>query len=121
MEPKLVTKEAASLSASLEPHIEQHTLLTSVFLHLFPGVCVLAGGLIAAPVVVQAGLPVALAQLLSALLIGTSLRLGYLLYQSKKQYGTFSLQRIVSYWGRMLSFILISDSYATLLMPVLVL
>jgi len=101
MKPILATREAGSPTASRESQIEQHTLLTSVFLHLFPGVCVLAGGLIAAPVVVQAGFPVALAQLLSALLLGTSLRLGYLLYQGKKHSGTFSLHGIVLYWGRM--------------------
>jgi len=80
---------------------EQHSLLLSVFLHLFPGVCVLAGSLIVAPSVIQAGFPVTLALLLSALLVGTPLRLGYLLYQGKKQHGVFSLRGIVLYWGHM--------------------
>ena len=101
MIPILTQRAAVTTPPSHEPQLEQHTLFTSIVLHLFPGVCVLVAGLIAAPMVVQAGFPVDLAQLLSALLIGTSLRLGYLLYQSKKQFGTFSLRGIVLYWGRM--------------------
>ena len=80
MIPILTQREAVISPPYHEPQIEQHTLFTSIVLHLFPGVCVLVGGLIAAPIVVQAGFPVALAQLLSALLIGTSLRLSVWLY-----------------------------------------
>jgi membrane protease YdiL (CAAX protease family) len=70
-------------------------------LHLFPSLCVLIGTLIAAPLVVQAGLPVGLGFLLSSLLLGVSLRLGYLFYQGKKRNGTFSLRGIVLYWEQM--------------------
>ncbi len=34
MEPILATREAVSPTASREPQIEQHTLLTSLVLHL---------------------------------------------------------------------------------------
>ena len=95
----LVTpKEAVAPS---EPQIEQQTLLTSIVLHLFPSLCVLIGILIAAPLVAQAGLPVELGLQLSFLLVGVSLRLGYLFYQGKKHNGTFSLRGIVLYWGQM--------------------
>jgi uncharacterized protein len=87
--------------APAEPTIEQQTLLTSIVLHLFPSLCVLIGILIATPLVAHAGLPVELGLQLSFLLVGVSLRLGYLLYQGKKHNGTFSLRGIVLYWGHM--------------------
>ena len=93
----LVTPKAAVSSS--EPQIEQQTLLTSFVLHLFPSLCVLIGSLIATPLVVQAGFPAELGLLLSSLLLGVSLRLGYLFYQAKKHQGTFSLRGIVLYWG----------------------
>jgi hypothetical protein len=39
--------------------------------------------------------------LLSSLLLGVTIRLGYLFYQGKKHNGTFSLHGIVLYWGHM--------------------
>jgi membrane protease YdiL (CAAX protease family) len=50
---------------------------------------------------VRAGFPVELGILLSSLLLGVTIRLGYLFYQGKKQNGTFSLRGIVLYWGHM--------------------
>jgi len=87
--------------AAAEAPIEQHTLLTSIGLHLFPNICVLIGTFIAVPLVVRAGFPIELGILLSSLLLGVSLRLGYLFYQGKKHNGTFSLRGIVLYWGHM--------------------
>src|SRR5690349_13318303 len=94
----ITTKETVAPS---EPTIEQQTLLTSIVLHLFPSLCVLLGSLIAVPLVVQAGFPVELGFLLSFLLVGVSLRLGYLFYEGKKHNGTFSLRGIVLYWEHM--------------------
>jgi membrane protease YdiL (CAAX protease family) len=98
MGPLVTTEEAVSPS---KPLIEQHSLPKSIVLHLLPSICVLIGTLIAVPLVVRAGFPVELGILLSSLLLGVSIRLGYLFYQGKKQNGTFSLRGIVLYWGRM--------------------
>ncbi len=98
MGPLVTTEEAVSPS---KPLIEQHSLPTSIVLHLFPSICVLIGSLIAAPLVVRASFPVELGILLSSLLLGVSIRLGYLFYQGKKHNGTFSLRGIVLYWGHM--------------------
>src|SRR5581483_1382960 len=93
--------ETTPESAFPETASEQHSLFQSLVLHLFPGVWTLVFALITAPLVIRAGFPGYLALLLSALLIGTPLRLGYLLYQGKKQYGVLTLQGIVLYLGRM--------------------
>ena len=66
----VTTKEAV---APTKPPIEQHSLPTSIVLHLFPRIFVLIGTLIAAPLVVQVGFPVELGLLLSSLLLGVSL------------------------------------------------
>jgi uncharacterized protein len=94
----VTTEEAVAPST---PQIEQHALPTSIVLHLFPSICVLIGSLISAPLVVRVGFPAELGILLSSLMLGVSLRLGYLFYQGKKRNGTFSLRGIVLYWGHM--------------------
>lgn len=98
MRPLVIPKETDVPS---DPQIEQHSLLKSIVLHLFPSLCVLIGILIAAPLVARSSLPVELGLQLSFLLVGVSFRLGYLFYQGKKHNGTFSLRGIVLYWGHM--------------------
>ena len=98
MGSQVTTREAVAPS---QPQIEQHALPTTIVLHLFPSLCVLLGTLIAVPLVVRAGFPIELGLLLSSLLLGVSLRLGYLFYQAKKHNRTLSLRGIVLYWGHM--------------------
>ncbi|MDQ2717615.1 MAG: CPBP family intramembrane metalloprotease [Chloroflexota bacterium] len=115
MKNVILVHKAGPRIARSEGVSEQHSLIQSLVLHLFPGLCVLAFGFLATHFVIQAGFPGTLALLLSALLIGTPLRLGYLLYQGKKQHGVFSLQGIVLYWGRMPWW-----QYLLILLPIMV-
>ena len=77
--------------------IPQQPLLTSIILHLMPGVVFLAFWFLVAPLVQRWGLPVAIAGSLAILFGQLPLVLGILLYQSRKQTGRFSLQDVIAY------------------------
>ena len=77
--------------------IPQHPLLTSIILHLLPGVVFLAFWFIVAPLVKRWGSPVAIAGSLAILFGQLPLVLGILLYQSRKQTGRFSLRDVIAY------------------------
>lgn len=75
----------------------QHPLLTSIILHLLPGVVFLVLWFLVAPLVERWGLPVAIAGSLAILLGQLPLVLGILLSQSRKQTGHFSPRHVIAY------------------------
>jgi len=77
--------------------IPQHPLLTSIVLHLLPGIVFLAVWFLVAPLIQRWGLPVAIAGSLAILFGQLPLVLGILLYQSRKQTGQFSLKDVIAY------------------------
>jgi membrane protease YdiL (CAAX protease family) len=77
--------------------IHQHPLLTSIILHLLPGVVFLAVWFLVAPLVQRWRLPVAIAGSLAILFGQLPLVLGILLYQGRKQTGRFSLRDVIAY------------------------
>ena len=89
--------EGDELPAVPNVFIHQHSLLTSILLHLLPGVAFLALWFLVAPLVQRWGLPVAIAGSLAILLGQLPLVLGILLYQSRKQTGHFSLRDVIAY------------------------
>ena len=89
--------EGDSLPAVPRVSIPQHTLLTSIILHLLPGVVFLAVWFLVAPVVEGWGLPVAIAGSFAILFGQLPLVLGILLHQSREQSGRFSLRDVIAY------------------------
>ena len=89
--------EREYLPSNPKVSIPQHPLLTSIILHLLPGVVFLAFWFLVAPLVQRWGLPVAIAGSLAILLGQLPLVLGILLYQSRKQTGRFSLRDVIAY------------------------
>ena len=79
----------------------QHTLRTSVALHLLPGALVFAFYLAAAPSFIHRGVPPGLALLLGFLFVGIPLELGYLLYLGKRRNGALTLHGIVFFRERL--------------------
>jgi uncharacterized protein len=89
--------EGDSLSAAPKASSPQHPLLSSILLHLLPGVVFLAFWFLLAPWIQTWGLPVAIAGSLAILFGQLPLVLGILLYQSLKQTGRFSLRGVIAY------------------------
>jgi len=81
--------------------VQQHSLVTSVALHLLPAAFVMLFYVLAAPFVMRLGFPPGLTLLLGFLLIGAPIELGSLLYLGKKRNGTLSLHGIVLFRERM--------------------
>ena len=77
--------------------IPQHPLLTSIILHLLPGVVFLDLWFLVAPLIQRWGLPVAIAGSLAILFGQLPLVLGILLCQSRKQTGHFALREVIAY------------------------
>jgi len=78
-------------------HTEQHSLLKSIVLHLFPGVLLVIFYMIIAPIVTDMGFPSLLAFIISVMCTSMPFELIYLLYQGKKRNGTFSLKGLFPY------------------------
>jgi membrane protease YdiL (CAAX protease family) len=76
---------------------ERHSLPRTVLLHLLPGVLITAVFVAIASIAVPRGAPASLALLITWLVAGIPLLLGYLLYQGRKRNGRFSLDGIVLY------------------------
>ena len=89
--------EGHSLPAVPKVSIPQHPLLTSIIMHLLPGVVFLAFWFLFAPLIQRWGLPVAIAGSLAILFGQLPLVLGILLYQSRKQTGHFSMRDVIAY------------------------
>lgn len=71
--------------------------VTSLLLHLVPGVLATAGFLVLRPVVESAGFPPLLAFLLAILLLDLPFMLGVMLNEGKKSNGRFGLKGVVHY------------------------
>ena len=91
------TGDPKLLPAAPKVSIPQHSLLTSIIMHLLPGVVFLTVWFMLAPLVQRWGLPVAIAGSLAILFGQLPLVLGMLLYQSRKQTGHFSMWEVIAY------------------------
>jgi membrane protease YdiL (CAAX protease family) len=79
---------------------EQHSLATSVVLHLLPGVLILLFFLGATPLLTERGFPTLFCLFLAVAVVLIPFELGYILYQARRRDGTFSLQGVVRYRDR---------------------
>ena len=77
--------------------VQQHSLITSVGLHLIPGACMVLFYVLVAPLLSQAGLPPVWGLLLGTLLIVVPFELGLVLYAGKQLTGRLSLRGSVVY------------------------
>ena len=77
--------------------IEQHSLIQSVILQIFPGI--LIGGIYFAtsPLVRQMGYPSIMALVCAVIVILIPVELGYVLSHGKEKNGRFSLRGVVCY------------------------
>lgn len=80
-----------------EVEVEQHSLLRSIVLHLFPGALATVAYVLIAPPLLARGLPALISLLISVVLIAIGIELGILLYQARRANGRFSLQGVVPY------------------------
>lgn len=94
--------------------IEQHSILKSTFLHLFPGLLSLTFYCLTAPIAVAYGFPSMFAFILSMICTSLPFELGYLLYQGEKINGEMSLKKLFNFKSK-----LSLDEYL-LLIPALV-
>lgn len=76
---------------------QPHSLLQSIFLHLFPGALIGACYALLRPVVIQWHYPTIFALVLAVMLVLVPLELGYLLVMGRKQSGQFTLDGLLSY------------------------
>lgn len=83
-------------------HVDQHSLVRSIILHLLPGALIVTFCMVSAPFFINLGFPSGLAVLLGFLCVGIPLELGYLFHQGKKRNGRASLRGIVVYREPML-------------------
>lgn len=72
--------------------VEQHGLKWSAFLHLFPGILITFVFVLVAPLLRDAGLPVVTGILLAIAIVLVPFQLGMILFDSKKEYGHYSLK-----------------------------
>lgn len=77
--------------------VQQHRLLTSVLLHLFPGAALLAFVILAAPVLEPFGIPAPFALFIGIPVVIVPLELGVLLIHAKRTTGSFSLRGTRTY------------------------
>ena len=77
--------------------IEQHSLLKSIIMHLFPGILITLFYIIVAPFFVSQGFPPVFTLCLAIPAILIPVELGYLLYKGKTVNGRLSLKGIVLY------------------------
>lgn len=76
---------------------EQHSLATSILLHLLPGVLILAFFLALTPLLTRHGYPTLLCLFLAVAIVLIPFELGYILYQGTRKNKTLSLKGIVLY------------------------
>ena len=75
----------------------QHSLATSILLHLYPGGVILGLYLLFVPVANRLGYPPLLALMLAALIVLVGLELGHLLFEGYKRNSRWSLGGIILY------------------------
>ena len=80
---------------------EQHSLTTSIILHLLPGILILAFFLVLTPVLTGRGFPTLFCLFLAIAVVLIPFELGYILYQAKRKNETFSLNGVVLYRHRL--------------------
>lgn len=76
---------------------ERLSLPQALLLHLLPGALITVGFVAIASFVVPRGAPASLALLITWLVVGIPLLLGYMLFQGRKRNGRFALDGIVRY------------------------
>lgn len=76
---------------------EQHTLPTSVTLHLFPGVLAATAFYATAPFVTDAGYPAIAAAIISAGVVITGVELGWLLREARRKTRSWNLAAVLPY------------------------
>lgn len=78
-------------------NVEQHSLWTSIVLHLLPGLLILAFFVLATPVLTQRGFPTLFCLFLAVAVVLIPFELGLILYQAKRNNRSLSLEGIVRY------------------------
>jgi len=78
--------------------VEKHTLIQSVFYHIFPGLLIGVFYFLIKPLVITNGFPSIFALMLSVVFVLIPVQLGFLLYQGKKSTGRYTLKGIIQYW-----------------------
>jgi hypothetical protein len=81
--------------------IVDHALLTTLFLHLAPGVLIFLFYLASAPLLMARGYPPVAAMLLAIAIVAIPLELGELIRRGLRQNGRLSLRGVVTLRGRM--------------------
>jgi membrane protease YdiL (CAAX protease family) len=76
---------------------KQHSLATSIILHLLPGILILAFFVALTPFLTERGFPTLFCLFLAVAIVLIPFELGYILYQAKRNNKTFSLEGIVLY------------------------
>lgn len=76
---------------------EQHSLATSIILHLLPGILILVFFLVLTPLLTGQGFPTLFCLFLAVAVVLIPFELGYILYQARRKNKTFSLNGIVLY------------------------
>src|SRR5512142_2738321 len=76
-------------------------LLTTLFLHLAPGVLIFLFYLASAPLLMARGFPPVTAMLLATIIVAIPLELGELIRRGLRQNGRLSLHGVVTLRGRM--------------------
>jgi hypothetical protein len=94
---------------------DQLSALSTIVLHLLPGVLVVAFDLVAAPIVARIGMPPHFTIILGNAIILVTLELGYLLWQGKQASGKLSLREAIHYREPMPAW-----QYVVLILPLMV-
>jgi len=89
--------------------------LSTIALHLLPGVLVVGFDLIAAPIVERIGMPPHFTMILGNAIVLVTFELGYLLWQGKQASGTLSLRQAILYRKPMPAW-----QYVALILPLMV-
>ncbi|GAA1750673.1 CPBP family intramembrane glutamic endopeptidase [Kocuria aegyptia] len=77
--------------------VQQHTLATSVALHLFPGVLAATAFYVTAPLLVDAGYPAIGAAILAAGIVIVGVELGWLLREAHRRTGSWRVGDVLPY------------------------
>ncbi len=75
-------------------HIEQHSFLQSLTLHLLPGIFIVAVFILTAPLALRAGIP-PLIPILGSAAVGLAFQLWHLFYEGRRMNGKLSLDGVI--------------------------
>ncbi len=95
-----------------QQHIEKHTLLQSILLHLIPGILIGIFYFLIRQPLQNVGYPSIFGLILGIIFVLVPVELGYLLFKGKKTTGRYSLEGLISYrtpilWWQSILWILI--------------